>query len=60
MVDMGKGSAFGVVSMVLITREYEVLTGALKPRWIMGQMTEKPSSTFAEYLGAYENGFIGM
>lgn len=57
---MGKGSTFGVVSMVLVTREYKVLTGALKPGWIMSQVTEKPSSNFAEYLGAYESVFIGV
>lgn len=57
---MGKGSTFEVVSMVLITREYKVLTGALKPGWIMSQMTEKPSSIFAEYLGACESVFTGV
>ena len=57
---MGKGSTFGVIGTFLITREYKVLPGALKPAWIMSQMTVKPSSTFAEYLGTYESGFIGV
>lgn len=50
---MGKGSTFGVVRTVLVTSEYKVLIGALKPGLIMSQMTEKSSSTFAEYLCVY-------
>lgn len=57
---MGNGSTSEVVNMVLITREYKVLSGALYPGWIMSQMTEKTTSIFVEYLGAYESVFIGV
>lgn len=44
--------------MVLVIGEYKVLTDALKEGRIINQMTEKHSSSFAEYLGAHQSVFI--
>lgn len=58
MIAMGKGWTFWVLVVVFVIREYKVLTDALKQRWVMNQTTKKPSSNFAEHLGAHENVFI--